>query len=83
MLYYLIAINIVAFCIMGADKFFAVKGARRVPEKTLMSIAVVGGSLGMTAAMFSFRHKTKHKKFRLGLPVIMVLHIILLTLYFA
>lgn len=80
--YYLVIINAIAFCFMGADKFFAVKGTRRIPEKTLMSLAAIGGSFGASAAMFSFRHKTKHAKFRFGLPLIMVIHIILLGVYY-
>jgi len=72
---YLLIINVVSLLLMLADKFFAKKHARRIPESTLMLAAVVGGSMGAIAGMYLFRHKTRHKKFTIGLPLILVLQL--------
>ena len=74
---YLISVNAVAFILMLADKRKARKGAWRIPESTLMGIALLGGSIGAIAGMNLFRHKTKHLKFFIGLPVILALQIVL------
>lgn len=63
-------VNIAAFFIYGWDKFCAKQGWRRVPEKILLLLALVGGSAGAMAAMALFRHKTRHLKFRYGVPLI-------------
>jgi len=57
---------------MTADKLFAKKNLRRIPERVLMSFALVGGSIGVLAAMYLVRHKTKHPKFTIGVPVILM-----------
>lgn len=67
---YLAVINALAFCMYGADKRKAVKGNWRIPEKTLILLAVLGGSVGAIWGMRFFHHKTKHKKFYIGLPFI-------------
>ena len=72
---YLIAINIIAFSMYGIDKRRARQGQWRIPEKTLLAIAVVGGSVGAFAGMHIFHHKTKHWYFRYGLPTIMIAQI--------
>jgi uncharacterized membrane protein YsdA (DUF1294 family) len=59
------------------DKYKAKKNLWRIPEATLMGVAAIGGSLGAILGMRLFRHKTKHLKFGLGLPVLLVLHILL------
>lgn len=69
--FYLIAVNFLAFLLMGADKRRARKGARRIPERTLFLFPLLGGSLGGIAGMGMFRHKTLHRAFRLGLPAIL------------
>ena len=74
---YLISVNAVAFILMLADKRKARKGAWRIPESTLMGIALLGGSIGAIAGMNLFRHKTQHPKFFIGLPVILALQIVL------
>ena len=74
---YLISVNAVAFILMLADKCKARKGAWRIPESMLMGIALLGGSIGAIAGMNLFRHKTKHPKFFIGLPVILALQIVL------
>ena len=75
----LAALNVVTFLIYGWDKLCAKReGARRVPEKTLLLLAVVGGSVGAIAGMYFFRHKTRHAQFRFGLPLILAAQIALL-----
>ena len=71
-LLYLIIVNAAAFLLMLADKLKAKRGAWRIPEATLMGIAAIGGSVGALAGMYLFRHKTKHIKFTLGIPLILI-----------
>lgn len=71
-LLYLIIVNAAAFLLMLADKLKAKRGAWRIPEATLMGMAAIGGSIGALAGMYLFRHKTKHIKFTLGIPVILI-----------
>ena len=71
LLLYLAAVNVVAFAVYGADKRRAKKGKRRVPEKTLFLLAVIGGSVGALAGMYAFRHKTRHWYFVWGIPAIL------------
>ena len=63
---------------MLADKYKAMKKVWRIPEATLLGLAAIGGSLGAWLGMVLFRHKTRHPKFYLGIPVLMLLHITLL-----
>ncbi len=74
-LLYLFAINIVAFFTFGIDKLKAKRDKWRIPESTLLSMAVLGGSIGALAGMKVWRHKTLHDKFRIGIPVIIALQI--------
>lgn len=74
-LLYLFAINIVAFFAFGIDKLKAKRDKWRIPESTLLSMAVLGGSIGALAGMKVWRHKTLHDKFRIGIPVIIALQI--------
>lgn len=67
---------------MGIDKRRARKGAFRIPEATLFSIAIIGGSVGSILGMIIFRHKTKHWHFIIGLPVILLIHIVLIAVMF-
>ena len=78
---YLIVINLIAFSLMGYDKTMSKTGARRVPEATLFLFVIIGGSLGGTLGMYIWRHKTRHWYFAFGFPVILVVHIILITLF--
>ena len=73
---YLILVNAAGFLLMLIDKLKAKRGAWRIPEATLMGIALAGGSIGAIAGMNLFRHKTKHPKFFIGLPVILALQIV-------
>ncbi|MDE6664555.1 MAG: DUF1294 domain-containing protein [Lachnospiraceae bacterium] len=72
---YLIIINLIGFVIMGVDKLKAKKRAWRIPESTLFVVALIGGSLGTTAGMHIFRHKTRHWYFLYGMPAILVIQI--------
>ena len=80
-IYYLIAISIIAIVVTIYDKLIAGSGKRRVPENTLLIIAALGGSVAMYITMQIIRHKTQHKKFMIGVPIIMVLQAILFALY--
>lgn len=71
---YLIMINVIGFFAMGIDKWKARKQRWRVPEKTLFILSLIGGSLGTLVGMHMFRHKTKHWYFKIGMPVILILH---------
>ena len=75
LLWYVIGINTGAISIYGWDKFCAIHRRWRIPEKILLLIAVSGGSAGALMAMLLFRHKTRHKKFRYGVPFILILQI--------
>lgn len=74
---YLAIVNLIAFTVYGADKRRARKDRRRVPEKTLFLLAIIGGSLGAFLGMRLFRHKTRHWYFVWGIPAIMALQIAL------
>lgn len=78
MLYYLLIINALSLLFMLADKVKARRGAWRIPEAVLLGMAALGGSLGALMGMKLFHHKTLHLKFSLGLPLLLVLHIIIL-----
>jgi len=73
---YLILINAFALVVMLADKIRAKKKLWRIPEAVLLGSAVIGGSVGAIMGMYLFRHKTRHLKFALGLPVILALQIV-------
>lgn len=73
---YLFIINAAGFVLMLIDKWKAKKNKWRIPERTLMTVAAVGGSLGSLLGMYTFRHKTQHPKFTIGIPVILALQIV-------
>ena len=76
-LVFLVLVYVVAFAVYGADKRRAKKDKRRVPEKTLFLLALIGGSVGALAGMYTFRHKTRHWYFVWGIPAILVIQIAL------
>ena len=78
LLYYLIAINIVTFLVYGIDKWKAKQGSWRISEATLLILAVICGIIGALLGMKVWRHKTQHKKFKYGLPLILIIQIILI-----
>ena len=78
-MYYLLAINIVSFFLYGIDKYKAKKNKWRISEATLLMIAVIGGSIGAWVGMRLWHHKTMHKKFKYGIPVIMNMQVCLVV----
>ena len=74
---YLAIINAISFLLMLVDKYKAKKNLWRIPERTLMGFAAIGGSLGALSGMYLVRHKTKHLKFTVGIPVILFLHVLI------
>lgn len=76
LLVYAAVINFAAFAAYGVDKRRAKKDLWRIPEKTLFLLAVLGGSPGALLGMRAFRHKTRKKKFTLGVPIILVLQVV-------
>jgi len=80
LIYYLIGINIITFFVYGFDKLKAKAHAWRIPEATLILLAVIGGSLGALLGMYVFRHKTQHIKFKYGVPAILIIQLALFFL---
>jgi len=74
---YLIAINIATFFVYGIDKWKARRSRWRIPESTLLTLAVLGGSIGAFIGMRTWHHKTMHNKFKYGVPLIMNLQVVL------
>ena len=72
---YLVIINLAAFALCGIDKYKARRDLWRIPEKTLFLSAILGGSVGFLLGMRVFRHKTKHKSFTIGMPLILTLQL--------
>ena len=73
--YSLAAINVITFLVYGIDKLKAKKGNWRIPEATLLLLAIVGGSIGAWMGMKVWHHKTMHKKFKYGVPMILMIQI--------
>ena len=78
LLYYLIVINIVTFLVYGIDKWKAKQGSWRISEATLLILAAIGGSIGALLGMKIWHHKTMHKKFKFGLPLIFIIQILII-----
>ena len=76
---YLLIVNAAGFLLMLVDKYKAKKNLWRIPEATLMGFAAAGGSVGALAGMYLVRHKTKHLKFTVGIPIFLFIHILILT----
>ena len=70
---YISSVNLLGLILMGIDKYKAKKRTFRIPEATLFTVAIFGGSLGTTLGMFLFRHKTRHWYFLYGMPLIMMI----------
>ena len=77
--YYLLAINAVAFIMYGIDKYKAKKAKWRISEATLLLLAVLGGSIGAWMGMKVWHHKTMHKKFKYGIPAILLIQFALMA----
>lgn len=82
LIYCLVAMNMIAFMMMGIDKQKAIKKQTRIRERTLFGIACFGGAIGMMIGMYMFRHKTKHLSFKLGLPIIVAIQFIIYYVLF-
>lgn len=78
-LIYLAAVSIIAVIMTVSDKSRAKKHKRRIAEKTLFGMAVLGGSAAMYLTMLAIRHKTKHKRFMIGLPLIIIVQAIVIA----
>ena len=78
-LYYLLAVNIATFLLYGIDKYKAKKNQWRISEATLLTMAAIGGSIGAWVGMRLWHHKTMHKKFKYGIPVIIIMQIALVA----
>lgn len=76
-LLYLLVVNVGTFVLYGVDKRRARKGLWRIPEKTLLLLPLLGGSIGGILGMRVFRHKTKHWYFRYGLPAMLLVQLAL------
>ena len=73
---YILIINLISFLSMFIDKKLSIKKKRRISEKTLFSLALLFGSIGSIVGMYSFRHKTKHLTFTIGMPIILIFNIL-------
>jgi len=78
LLHFLIVINVVTFLVYGIDKWKGKQGSWRISEATLLILAAIGGSIGALLGMKIWHHKTMHKKFKYGLPLILIIQIILI-----
>lgn len=79
--YYLIIINIVTFLVYGIDKWKARKTMWRIREASLLMLAVLGGSIGAWFGMKVWHHKTQHKKFRYGIPAIIIIQLVIIGFF--
>ena len=81
-LIYFICINLISVAVFITDKRKAIKGNRRVSEKTLFALCFLGGSVGMYLTMKAIRHKTLHKRFMIGIPLIIFFQIAIVIISF-
>lgn len=81
MVLYLLVVNFVGFSLMVVDKWKAKMGKWRIAEKTIWLVSIVGGAVGTTIGMYLFRHKTKHRLFRYGLPLLSLLELLAYLAY--
>ena len=72
---YIVIVNIAAFCMFGIDKNAAIRQKQRIPNKVLLFMAFIGGSIGTLAGMYTFRHKTKKWYYTVTVPVLLILQI--------
>ena len=77
LLIWFVGINLVAFLMMDVDKRRAKSKKPRIPEKTLFVTAALGGSIGAMLGMWTFRHKTKHRTFVYGMPLILLAQLVI------
>ena len=79
-IYLIIGVNVLTFFVYGVDKWCAKQGRWRISEATLLMLAVIGGCIGAILGMRIWHHKTMHKKFKYGLPLILLAQVALLAL---
>ena len=78
---YIAVVNLITFVVYGVDKLNAKRGKWRISENVLLLLAVLGGSVGAWFGIGCWHHKTLHKKFRYGIPVIIFLQLMLCCLF--
>ncbi|NLT12532.1 MAG: DUF1294 domain-containing protein [Clostridiaceae bacterium] len=76
---YYVLICVISFSLFRYDKYAAVSRHLRISENVLFCISLMGGALGSYLAMYIFRHKTRHLSFRVGIPILIILHLLLIT----
>jgi uncharacterized membrane protein YsdA (DUF1294 family) len=81
-LIYLVIINVVTFFLYGVDKYKAKRAKWRIPEATLLGLAIIGGSVGAWLGMKVWHHKTMHKKFKYGIPAMIIIQLLVFGYYF-
>lgn len=77
---YFLVMCIITFSLMYIDKHKSIKGEWRIPEATLINLSILGGGIGAYLGMYTFRHKTKHPKFIIGVPITIIFNLI--SIYF-
>jgi len=80
LIYYLLGVTVLTFLMFGIDKWKAKRSGWRVPERVLLCLAAIGGSVGALLGMWVWHHKTLHKKFKYGVPAILVVQIAIVVL---
>lgn len=78
LIWYLVAVNLITFAAFGMDKWKAVHKQWRIPERSLLGLSFIGGAAGGLAGMHLFHHKTRKRKFALGVPLMLALHLAVL-----
>ncbi len=81
LIYYLIIINIITFIAFGIDKQRAIKDGRRIRNKVLLGLSLIGGSIGGILAMRIFRHKTKTSYYVISLPIMLVVQVAIIVIF--
>lgn len=79
---YILGVNLIVFILMGVDKQKAIKHQYRIPERTFWLLAVIGGSAGALIGMKTFRHKTKHRSFTIGMPLLLIVNAGVIAYFF-
>ncbi|RSK28108.1 DUF1294 domain-containing protein [Bacillus sp. HMF5848] len=80
-LWYIGIVSLISYIVMAVDKYKARRGHWRIAERTLWILALIGGAVGLTLAMYLHHHKTRHKLFAIGLPLLSLVELMLMGLY--
>nr|WP_245976850.1 DUF1294 domain-containing protein [Oceanobacillus arenosus] len=81
LLAYILLVNVIEFFLMRVDKQKAIRGQYRIPERTFWLLAILGGAIGAYAGMKTFRHKTKHRTFMIGMPILIIINLALFSYF--